>query len=260
MVGSFRDAVQPDYPSRIQPQSFPTTVPRTGRDALEVLDSLRPSSGNLAQSEAWRRMLGGRKRYNHQRQQVARARREAILCWLMDNRIWHFCRLFGEHFRVNRIIVRHGDGAMLARALNVGKATICRDLSALQAESPSLFGRQNCGISYDEYMAGWRYAHRTRIGNEQPHHNLRFPSNQRGPEARTKRAAMKASGRVVYADRADAGIRRSGSEARNATAPANGPTPTVEDFLTMLNQKCPTGAPPELPPRRRRRVLKEEAA
>jgi hypothetical protein len=162
-----------------------------------MLEGLRPTSGNLAPEESWRRMLGGRQRYNHERQQKAKARRDAILIWLMENRMYLPTKRLG-YLGTDYIVARHGDGALLAKALGVGKATVCRDLSALQATRLALFGKPNIEANYEEYMTFWRYAHRTGLGNEQPGHNLRFPRAQRGPEARTRRNVVKALGHDVY--------------------------------------------------------------
>ena len=239
----FASAVITGFPSRSAPAQFPSQVPRSRAEALCVLENLRPTDGNLAPSESWRRMLGGRKRYNHRRQQIAEARRDAISYWLMQHRRSFYCELLGRYVRVDRIIIRHGDGTMIARALGIGKATVCRDLSAIQATNPELFGKRNCGIGYDEYMAFWRYAHRTGIGNEQPGHNLRFPGNQNGPAARITAQARRALG-----------LDRSQSSTVDAQCPAEAPisvrhehsvdsVPTGDDFLLLLDKNCPLDDP-----------------
>jgi hypothetical protein len=235
----FKDIVIAGYPSRVAPARLPERMPRTVSGALRVLESMRPTSGNLAPSESWRRMLGGRKRYNHQRQQIAEARREAILHWLMENRRSFHCELLGRFVPANRIIVRHGDCTMLASALGIGKATVCRDLSAVQATNPELFGKDIGSINYCEYMAFWRYAHRTGIGNEQPGHNLRFPANQKGPAARTAAQARRALG----FDQSQSGTVESQSPAQEPMPDkhkhSEDSVPTADDFLLLLNKNCP---------------------
>lgn len=79
---------------------------------------------------------------------------------------------------------------LLARALGIGKATVCRDLSALQATEPALSGKPHLAIDYDESMTFWRAYRQNGLGNEQPSHNLRFPLAQRGPAAGTRRDAL----------------------------------------------------------------------
>ena len=152
MNRSLHDVVDPHFPSRVPPQPFPTKVPRNGREALQMLEGLRPTSGNLAPKEAWRRLLGGRKRHNHQRQAIAKARRLAILDWLIDNRTYLWCDIIGECVPIDRVIVQHGYGAMLAKALGVGKSTLCRDLSAIHAVHPASFGKLHIWIASDDLL------------------------------------------------------------------------------------------------------------
>jgi len=257
MNRSLHDVVDPHFPSRVPPQPFPTKVPRNGREALQMLEGLRPTSGNLAPEESWRRLLGGRNRHNHQRQEIAKARRLAILDWLIDNRTYLRGDIIGECVPIDRVIVQHGDGAMLAKALGVGKATICRDLSAIQAGHPAAFGERNVGIAYDEYMHFWRYAHRTHFGEEQPYHNLRFPKNQNGPMARVKRSVVRALGRDVYAGQpvetesaTDTDEKSAGADEQNSQT-----VPTVAEFRKVLNQSCPPGPFPPCP-RTKYRILR----
>jgi len=208
---------------------------------MQMLEGLRPNSGNLAADESWRRMVGGRKRYNHERQQTAKARRDAILIWLMENRMYLPTRRLG-YLGTDYIVTRHGDGALLAKALGVGKATVCRDLSALQATQPALFGKRNLEIDYEEYMTFWRYAHRTRLGNEQPGHNLRFPRAQRGPEARTRRSVVKALGHDVYVPPGKPDLPPRTTETADLKEPQEA-TPTTGDFLAILASNCPPQIP-----------------
>lgn len=246
----FREAVVSGYPSGSKPQAFPERMPRSAKAALQVLDCHRPTTGNLADSESWRRMIGGRQRYNNDRQQTVRARRNALLIWLMNHRMFYWCGSLGKFVPDEKIAIQHGDGAMLAKALDIGKATVCRDLSALQAVHPLLFGRQSCGVTYSEYMCGWRYAHRSGLGNKQPHHNLRFPKNQRGAAAR----ALHAVARALDSDATE--CRQSkianhpphledSSQAKTATAVS-----TVADFLQILRINCPDDDLPAMPVRR----------
>lgn len=245
MPRRIQDAVLPDYSISVLPEKFATDLPRTTVEATRLLDGLRPTSGNLAASEAWRRIVGGRSRHNKQKQAVAKARRKAILGWLMRTRMYFWCEPLKATVRIDRIIVRHGDGAMLARALGVGKATICRDLSALQAVHPALFGKRHCAGDYEEYMAGWRYAHRSEMGNEQPHHNLRFPRNQNGAKARTTRlvaaelshnAAPAGDSHSVNADR---------SLDRETGLTTSDTLSTTRDFLSILDRECPENDLPQ---------------
>lgn len=185
-------------------------------------------------------MLGGRKRYNHQRQQVALARREAVLAWLMENRMSIRSRSLGW-LPTDRITVRHGDGAMLARALGLGKATICRDLSALQATHPALFGRQTIPVQYTEYMSFWRYARQAGLGNAQPDHNLRFAANQSGPVARTQNSVIRALGKNVYQPKPEPPTER--VQRKGEAEETDGPQ-TKAEFLAMLDQNCPPQEPP----------------
>ncbi|QDU37662.1 hypothetical protein Mal4_19770 [Maioricimonas rarisocia] len=239
MKRRIRDAVIEGYPSKFVPETLPATVPRTAAQATAILDGLRPTPANLAPSESWRRMVGGRKRYNVDRQNNAMARREAILAWLLRHRQAVWFDVLGEYCPVDRIVMRHGDGAMLARALHVGKATICRDLSALQAVAPRLFGLNCCEVTYEEYMGGWRYAHRAEMGNEQPHQNLRFPANQNGPKSRTRRVAHAATG--PSSDRAMTSASDSGSggqERGHHAAPDERRAVTPEHYLALLELHC----------------------
>ena len=260
------DAVIPGFPSSVPAEAFPTSTPRSSREALQLLESLRPTRGNLADEESWQRMLGGRNRYNHERQQIAWERRSALLVWMLENRMFLRFRPLGW-LGMDYIIVQHGDGAMLARALGLGKATICRDLSALQATHPDLFGKPNIGMSYAEYMMFWRYARQAGMGNPQPDHNLRFPSNQHGPDARTRRCVVRALGRDVYqaapqaqpvaetvAETVEETVEARDSEERVRDESDRG-VPTAEEFLAMLDQNCPR-LTPQAPDARRRRVLR----
>jgi len=256
MTRRIQDAVLPDYPIRVQPETFPTNVPRTTADATRLLDRLRPTSGNLVASEAWRRIVGGRNRFNRHRQQLVRARRKAILAWLMRNRMYFKCDVLNECLLTDRIIVRHGDGAMLARAFGIGKATVCRDLSALQAVHPILFGSRSCGIGYEEYMSGWRYAHRMEMGNEQPKHNLRYPRNQAGPQARTDHRVdgnlhRSSTGRIhSFTFEEQAPVDRSSEPEKPCLFPS------VDDFLGVLKEKCPQQDVPPLTEAHRWFILK----
>ncbi|NQV25769.1 MAG: hypothetical protein HQ518_15530, partial [Rhodopirellula sp.] len=246
-----RDAVIPNFSPRCAPAAFPATIPRNSREAIRILDGLVPESGNLAPSESWRRMLGGRNRYNHERQQAAKARRDAILIWLRQRRRCFYCEILGEYAPSEQIIIRHGDGAMLAKALGVGRATVCRDLSAIQATHPSIFGQQNCGIDYDTYMAGWKYSHRTELGNEQPRQNLRYPNNQHGPAARMHHAVSRAIGRdVMNQSGTAAGIPVASDTAKSASKPVHEHT-TVFAFLLLLKMNCPEDETLVKPVRRR---------
>ena len=247
-----KDAVIPGFPSSVPPEAFPARTPSSPADAMQMLEGLRPTSGNLAAKESWRRMLGGRKRYNHERQQTAKARRDAILIWLMENRMYLRSRRLGW-LGTDFIIVRHGDGALLAKALGVGRATLCRDLSALQATRPALFGKWNLEASYEEYMHFWRYAHRTRLGNEQPEHNLRFPRAQRGPEARTRRSVVKALGRDVYEPSGKPERPPQTTETADPKEPQEA-IPTAGDFLAILDKNCPPQFPHARCLRSRRRL------
>tara|TARA_R110002072_G_scaffold302354_1_gene484886 strand:+ start:67505 stop:68284 length:780 start_codon:yes stop_codon:yes gene_type:complete len=246
-----RDAVIPAVSDRCTPAAFLSNVPRNSRESIRMLDGLGPESGNLALSESWRRMLGGRNRYNHQRQQAAKARRDAILIWLRERRRCFYCEILGAYAPSEQIIVRHGDGAMLAKALGVGRATVCRDLSALQATHPSVFGQQNCGIDYDSYMAGWKYSHRNEFGNEQPHQNLRYPNNQHGPTARMHHAISLAIGRdVMNRSRTAAGSPVASDTSRSTSGPIHEQT-KVSDFLLLLKMNCPVDEALFMPARRR---------
>ena len=252
------DIVIEGFPSKVKPEAFSTKLPRTSAEAVQMLENLRPTAGNLAPSESWRRLIGGRNRYNHERQQIAEARREAILFWLMDNRMFYWCGLVGEHIPVDRIIVRHGDGAMLARALNVGKATICRDLSAVQSVHPWMFGSNICKISYSDYMHVWRSKRYSTLGNEQPPHDLRFPANQRGPKARTRRNArtyrrLGARQLDMRPMSCDGGDQTEERESKN-------PIPSSDDFLTILETNCSQDELRNPPVRRKRRVSTSGAA
>lgn len=222
MHRSIREAVDGHFPSRYSPQ-----------DIMGELAGLRPTAANLAPSESWRRMLGGRKRYNSTRQQVARARREAILVWLTRHRQHLWSDVLQEYLFVGRIIVRHGDGALLARGLRVGKATICRDLSTLQAVFPSLFGSLRCSVEYVEYMAGWRHGRRVGMGTEQPDHNLRFPQNRR-----RRSGDVRQSRGADYAPHADTEVIDERRPAKRRES-----CQTVAEFLVLLadidQQTCP---------------------
>lgn len=234
----FKDAVVPGYPSNAKMQTFPANVSRSGKESIRVLEGLKPTSGNLAASESWRRMLGGRKRYNSERQQIARSRRNALLVWLMNHRMCWWCDLLDEFVPAERIIIRHGDGAMLAKALGVGKATVCRDLSALQAVEPRLFGKQTCGVTYAEYMCSWRYSHRTGMGNEQPDHNLRFPQNQHGPAARkSNRVQRNLPSPAPVVQKTDLSS-FTVAEEPGGEHEACGVIPTVKAFLRILDENC----------------------
>jgi len=241
-----QDAVTPGHQTNVQPATIIANSRLSNREALCVLDNLTPTSGNLAASEAWRRIVGGRNRFNRNRQNVAKLRRKAILGWLMRNRMYWRCEQLDEWVLVDRIIVRHGDGAMIAKALSVGKATICRDLSTLQAVHPTLFGSKHSSIPYDEYMNFWRYSHRTDAGNEQPAHNLRFAANQRGPKARS----LKRAGVLDRRSSACTENMRSCSNKSLSTTRHGEPMSTgVEDYLQQLASKCPTeDVPPLTPP------------
>lgn len=244
---SLKDAVITDYPSRFKPDEFPASQLTSSREANQLLDHLQPTHGNLAPSESWRRMLGGRKRYNWKRQQTAKARRNAIFIWLMQNRTNLFDDVFREWTPIDWIIVRHGDGAMLAKALGVGKATVCRDLSALQATQPRWFGSNTCEVGYDEYMAGWKYAHRTGMGDDQPHHNLRFPKNQHGPAARDRNVVASMFGQQAPSHRCSSSKQPdSQSETDSETGGCEATVRSVEVHLTLLRQNCPEDelAPP----------------
>lgn len=100
MARRLSDVVIEGYPSKVKPQTLSTNPPRTATEAVQMLENLSPTAGNLAPSESWRRLIGGRKRYNHERQHIAESRREAILIWLMDNRTLYWSELLGEHVRV----------------------------------------------------------------------------------------------------------------------------------------------------------------
>jgi hypothetical protein len=229
MSERFKNAVVPGYPSK---------VPRSASGPIRMLEGLKPTSGNLAASESWRRMLGGRKRYNSERQQIAHARRNALLRWLMNHRMNYWCDLLDVFVPVERIIIQHGDGAMLAKALGVGKATVCRDLSALQAVCPSLFGKQTCGVTYAEYMCSWRYSHRTGMGNEQPHHNLRFPLTQHGPAARRSNSVERnLPTRAPVMKEIDPSSYMGSDEHETSSE-----IPMVKTFLRILDKNC-TGHP-----------------
>jgi hypothetical protein len=238
MSERFKNAVIPDYPSRAKPQAFPEKVARSASGSIRMLEGLKPTSGNLAASESWRRMLGGRKRYNSERQQIAHARRNALLIWLMNHRMNYWCDLVDVFIPVERIVIHHGDGAMLAKALGVGKATVCRDLSALQAVQPMLFGKQTCGITYAEYMCGWRYSHRTGMGNEQPHHNLRFPLTQHGPAARRSNSVernLPSSAPVSKEIDLSPYLETEEQGDEHGTSSV---IPTVKKFLRILDENC----------------------
>lgn len=60
---------------------------------MPLLEGVRPTAGNLASEESWRRMIGGRNRYNRERRQMAHSRRAAILLWLMESRMYVRTRL-----------------------------------------------------------------------------------------------------------------------------------------------------------------------
>jgi hypothetical protein len=242
MERRLNDAVIQGYPSKHLPQTLPDKRPKTSAETFQMLEGLRPTTGNLAPEEAWRRMIGGRNRYNYERQQVAEARRDAIFSWLLDHRSTCWIESLGEHVPVFRIMVRHGDGAMFARALKVGKATICRDLSALQATAPASFGLFNGGVEYIEYMEGWRYAHRTWMGNEQPHHNLRYPNNQRGAEARIRNNVARYRGISVTDNSVGIPALDLASEPEEEGTPAEQEpewsASTFDDFITILEKNC----------------------
>ena len=255
-----RDAVIPGFSPRCAPVAFPATIPRNSREAIRILDGLVPESGNLAPSESWRRMLGGRNRHNHERQQAAKARRDAILIWLRQRRRCFYCEILGEYAPSEQIIIRHGDGAMLAKALGVGSATVCRDLSALQATHPSVFGQPNCGIDYDSYMAGWKYSHRTQFGNKQPQQNLRYPNNQNGPAARMHHAVSRAIGQDVMNPTGNtAGIPAMNDTTRSTPEPIFEHT-KVSDFLLLLKMNCPDDEALFIPARRRSQSRRKATA
>lgn len=234
----FNDAVVPNYPSKTPPAAFPQKIPRSYTESMTLLEGLKPTSGNLAAAESWRRMLGGRNRYNSERQQIVRARRNALLTWLMNYRMNFWCDSLDLFVPVERIIIQHGDGAMIAKALGVGKATICRDFSALQAVDPVLFGKRSCGASYAEYMCGWRYAHRTGMGNEQPDHNLRFPRNQHGPAARTSNIVERnLPSRAPVMKEIDLSPNM-GAEEQVEEQETSSVIPTVKAFLRILDENC----------------------
>ena len=245
-----RDVVIPGFSPRRAGDAFPSTAPQDSHNSIRILGRLIPVSGNLASSESWRRMIGGRNRYNHARQQVAKARRNAILIWLKQHRRCFYCEILGEYAPSERIIIRHGDGAMLAKALGVGRATVCRDLSALQATYPAVFGQQNCGVDYDVYMAGWKYAHRTELGNEQPQQNLRYPQKQHGPAAR----ALHAVSRTMRIDIANLSAAASRTHFTGGTDSPESETDadpgTIAGFLNLLRTNCPNDENPGLPVRR----------
>ncbi|QDU39195.1 hypothetical protein Mal4_35320 [Maioricimonas rarisocia] len=211
-------------------------------------------SGESQDSDAWRRLLGGRARYNRQRQQIAESRREAILMWLLRHRKWMWCVSFGEFLEVDRIIVRHGDAAAIARALGVGRATVCRDLSALQATEPWAFGSRCCRVDYADYMAGWRYAHRHGWDNVQPDSNLRFAAKQNGPRGRVQRAAAQAMGPTISESTAPPAPQQ---DVNPSVAPDDflEPTPPPPDgdptdhFIRLLEHNCAHAEKPK-PPRR----------
>ena len=129
--------------------------------------------GNLSEQESYQRFLGGRKRINAERQRIAADRRENVLMWLLRHRRNFWCALLGEWVRVERIIVRWGDAAELAREFEVSRATICRDLSFLAAVHPWDFGRNLPGVDPDEYLAAQRYSARMSYDSRRPEHDLR---------------------------------------------------------------------------------------
>lgn len=238
MSTRFKNAVVPNYPSKASPVAFPQKSPRSYSKSMTLLDSLRPTSGNLAASESWRRMLGGRKRYNSERQQIVRARRNALLIWLMNHRMNYWCEPLDEFIPIDRVVIQHGDGVMLAKALGIGKATVCRDLSALQAVHPSLFGKQICGVTYAEYMCGWRYSHRTGMGNEQPHHNLRFPLTQHGPAARRSTSVERNLPSPAPVVKKTDLSPSTGTEEHGDENETCNRIPTVKAFLRILSENC----------------------
>lgn len=247
-----KNAVIPGFPSSVPARTLPPGIPQTAKQSQVLLEGLCPTSGNLAEDESWRRLLGGRKRYNHERQQTALARRAAILIWLMENRMFFRSGRLGC-LATDHIVMQHGDGAMLARALGLGKATICRDLSALQATHPALFGQRSIGMSYEDYMGFWRCARLANLGNEQPEQNLRFPQNQHGPEARTHRRVVKALGHDVYQPPPATGsAARAEDQNRDETKHTE---LTTEDFLATLDRNCPQQIP-QVPDARRRHTLR----
>jgi hypothetical protein len=246
------DAVIPGFPSSIPAEAFPAGTPRSARETLQLVEGLRPTSGNLTPDEAWRRIVGGRSRYNHERQQTARARRGAILIWLLENRMYFRNRRLG-YLGTDHIVMQHGDGAMLSKALRLGKATLCRDLSSLQATHPELFGNHSIGMSYDEYMGFWRHARQAGLGNEQPGQNLRFPRNQHGPEARTRRSVVRVLGHDVYQP-PPATESATQAEDRNSDKTSR-TVPTTDDFLATLDSNCPQQIA-QVPNARRRHTLR----
>jgi hypothetical protein len=55
MHREFKSSVDSNFPSRVAPQAFPVQQPKNRADAIHLIENLRPTSGNLAPSEAWRR-------------------------------------------------------------------------------------------------------------------------------------------------------------------------------------------------------------
>ncbi|NOT62799.1 MAG: HTH domain-containing protein [Acidobacteria bacterium] len=77
-------------------------------------------------------MIGGRKRYNAQRQQMAFERRRQILATVGDV----------------VILPERGRAARLASVLNVSEATISRDLKAIRAEFGAAHVCRYCGMMF----------------------------------------------------------------------------------------------------------------
>ena len=161
MIRRIQDAVVPGHQTNVQPATIVANSRLSNRDALGVLDGLRPTSGNLAPAEAWRRIVGGRNGFNRDRQNVAKHRRKAILGWLMHNRMYWRCEQLDEWVLVDRISVRHGNGAMIAKRTQRWKSD---DLSG-SLDTAGRFRRRRFE-SWDHPTSAWLTENNTTIRME----------------------------------------------------------------------------------------------